>query len=170
MNLEESLLKEHSRAMADKVSNWVGTDPGRFSSLVNVFLRGPYRLTQRSAWPLSIAVERHPELVKPHLGKLVRKLSGPGLSDAVKRNTVRLLQYVDIPKRLHGEIVQICFGYLADRKQAIAVRTFALTVLERVAKANPGLERELKLVIEHQLPNASPAFRNRAAKVLKALS
>ncbi len=67
MNLVETIKKEHSSAQRDKIVNYVGSNPKRFAELVEVYLKGPYRITQRSAWPLSYCIHPHPELIKPHL-------------------------------------------------------------------------------------------------------
>jgi hypothetical protein len=88
----------------------------------------------------------------------------------VKRNTVRLLQYIEIPKKFHGRVADVCFQYLASNEEPIAVRVFSMTVLERIVKENPELKRELQIIIEDHLPFASAGYLSRARKVLKNLS
>jgi hypothetical protein len=170
MDLEKEILKEHSKRQAQKIVKYVGDNPVRFKNLVTIFLAGPYRITQRAAWPLAICVEQHPSLAAPHLPSLLKHLSKPGIHDAVKRNTIRLLQHIEIPKRLHGKIAELCFGYLTNNEENIAVRVFSMTVLETIAKENHELKRELRMIIEDHLPFASPAYLSRARKVLKNLS
>lgn len=169
MDLTKELLKGHSKAQTEKIAKFIGGNPSRFTNLVHVFLAGPYRVTQRAAWPLSICVERNPALVKPHLSALLKHLNKRGIHDAVKRNTVRLLQHIDIPKRSHGKIADLCFRYLTDTNENIAVRVFSMTVLDRIASENPELQRELRMIIEDHLPFASPAYLSRARKILKRL-
>lgn len=169
MDLTKTLLKEHSKAQMTKIVDYVGKNDTRFKVLVEVYLAGPYRVTQRSAWPLSYCVERHPGLVKPHLKRLLDFLDKPGIHNAVKRNTLRLLQYVDLPKRLHGRVADLCFQYLQSKGEPVAVKAFSLTVLQRIVEVEPELGAELKIIIEDQLPYASPAFRSRAMKVLKVI-
>ncbi|MBX2966744.1 MAG: hypothetical protein KF845_11390 [Cyclobacteriaceae bacterium] len=169
MNLEKEILKEHSKAQTLRIVRYIGHDAERFAELVSLFLKGPYRLTQRSAWPLSICVEHYPELVKPHLKKLIKNLRQPSLHNAVKRNTMRLLQFVNIPKGLHGEVVSLCFDYLQDNKEAIAVRAFSMTVLANIVQTNPELKRELALVLEDIMPYGSAGLISRARKTLKQI-
>lgn len=166
MNIVREVLRSHSKAMRDRVVTYVGNSPRRFEELVNAFLKGPYRVTQRSAWPLSYCVEKHPNLIKPHLKRIIRNLESPGLHVAVKRNTIRLLQFIEIPKSSQGAAVGICFKFLSDPKEPIAVRVFSMTVLANIARKRPDIGRELKLIIEDQLPYASAAFASRARKVL----
>ena len=134
------------------------------------FLKGPYRVTKRAAWPLSYSVERHPDLIKPHLRPIIKNLKTPGLPDSVKRNTLRFLQFIDVPASLHGTVLNACYGFLANKKEPIAVRVFAMSVLGNIAKAHPELRKELRIIIKDQLPYATPGFASRARKVMKFLT
>ncbi len=169
MNLVKVILKEHSKSQTDKISRYVGGSPKRFAELVAVFLAGPYRVTQRASWPLSYCVEHNPNLVKPHLKKIISYLHKQDEHDAVKRNIVRLLQYITIPKSLQGRTIDLCFHFLNSAKEPIAVRVFAMTVLANLAKENPDLKNEIILIIEDQLPFGSAGFISRGKKVLKEL-
>lgn len=167
MQLQEELLKVHSRAQTMRIVKWVGSHQKRFDELVRLFLHGESRTVQRAAWPLSYCVEQHPALVKKHLKKIVSNLRKPGIHVAVKRNTVRFLQQINIPAALEGEVMDSCFGFVTDPTEAIAVKAFSLTVLGNLAKKYPDIIPELKLVIEEEMPRATAAFRVRAREVLK---
>jgi hypothetical protein len=169
MNLIGLVLKGHSRAIKDQIVRYVGGDPHRFSELVSVFLAGPYRVTQRASWPLSYCVEKHPELIKPHLKAIINNLKTPGIHDSVKRNTIRLLQFIDIPKSQQGVAANICFDFLSNPKEPIAVRVFSMTVLSNIARDQTALRNEVRIVIEDQMPYASAAFRSRGRKVIEEL-
>lgn len=169
MNLVETIEKEHSSSQRDKVVRYVGNNPKRFEELVTVFLNGPYRITQRSAWPLSYCIENHPELIKPHLKRIMQFAKKPGVHDSVKRNTVRLLQFIDVPKSAQGLVADLCFTFLQDTKEPVAVRVFAMTALVNLSKTLPELKNELIPIIEDQMPYGSPAFISRGHKALKEL-
>lgn len=170
MDLAKQLLKEQSKANCRLIVNYVGTNKNRFKKLVSVYLAGPYRLTQRAAWPISYCVEEHPDLIKPHLKKIIDFVSEPGAHVAAKRNTIRLLQFIDIPKKLQGKVAEICFQFLADKKETVAVQVFSMSVLANLAKGEPAMANEIKILIEDLLPYATAGFRSRANKVLKELS
>ncbi len=169
MNLESEIMREHSRRQASKIAEWVGSDSARFEALMKVFLNGERRVTQRAAWSVSICAERHPALAVPWLKEMIRKMQQEGVHDAVIRNGLRIMQFVDIPRRLQGSVADICFGYLASPDAPIAARAFSMTVLERIAAKEPELKRELKLVIEQLLPYSGPGIRARARKILKKM-
>jgi hypothetical protein len=170
MDLRTEILKEHSKAQAHKIADYVGSNAKRFEALIEVYLAGPYRVTQRAAWPLSLCVESHPSLIGPHLKKVLDYLKKPGIHNAVKRNTMRLLQFITVPKRNHDQVVNLCFDYLQRKQEPVAVKAFAMTVLGKIIEDKPELQRELKIILEDQLPFASPAFRVRAVKILREFS
>jgi hypothetical protein len=93
----------------------------------------------------------------------------PGIHNAVKRNTMRLLQFAKIPKAYSGQVVEKCFHYLLDKKEAVAVKVFSMTVLSHIVRNEPELKHELRIIIEDYLPYATPGFISRARKVLKEI-
>lgn len=110
-----------------------------------------------------------PGRLRAHWGRLIKAISRADASTAIKRNTLRLMQFVPIPPRYQGAIIDICFSLLSSRSETIAVKVFAMTVAEIVTGDMPELRRELKIMLEDQAVFAGPAFRSRSAKVLKAL-
>ena len=169
MDIKKELLKEHSKRQTTKIVNYIGNSPARFKALVRSFLDGPYRVTQRAAWPLSYCVREHPNLIKPHLKNILKMLDKKDAHVAVKRNIMRLLQDIEIPKQFYGALTDKCFT-LMDPKETIAVRVFSMTVLADIAKQEPDLKKELRIVIEDQLPYGSAGFLSRAKKVLKEIN
>jgi hypothetical protein len=121
-------------------------------------------------------VINHPQLIQKHFTKLIKNLSAdqaglhtPNLHDSVKRNTVRLLEHISIPEKLHGEVMNICFGYISDPQEKVAVKAFSLTVLQNLCRQYPEIRQELKTIIEDRWDYESVAFRSRAKKILKEL-
>ena len=159
MNLREEILKEHSKAQCTKIVQWVGDSQQRFDELFQLFLHDEYRVVQRAAWPVSYCVIAHPHLIKKNFAKLIKSLQQPNLHDAVKRNTVRLFQDIDIPKKYQGAVMDICFGYVASVNEAVAVKAFSLTILGKLAKQYPEIIPEIKLLMEDQLPHQTAAFK-----------
>src|SRR4051812_42542277 len=133
MDLRSEILKEHSRAQSEKIAKWVGRDEKRFAEFMQLFLAGEYRVTQRAAWILSVVAEKHYQMAAPYLERMVKRMNEPGVHVAVKRNVVRILQFIEIPEALHSEVMNTCFELLADPKETIAVRAFSMTVLGNLA-------------------------------------
>ncbi len=169
MNLEYEILREHSRRQALKIARWVGNDKKRFKQLMEAFLCGDYRSTQRSAWIISICAERNPGLIVPWLKPMIRRMQDSGIHDAVRRNVLRILKFVEIPRSMQGIVATLCFDYLSSIDAPIAVKSFSLTVLGRMAEKEPDLRRELGLIVQQMLPYSGPALRSSGKKILKML-
>ncbi|OSZ79727.1 hypothetical protein CAP36_00220 [Chitinophagaceae bacterium IBVUCB2] len=167
MNLRETILAEHSKANCVKIVNWVGHNQQRFNQLFELFLNDEPLIVQRAGWPLSYAVEAHPSFIEKHFSRLLKNLHKPKLHNAVKRNTLRLLQVVSIPEEFHGEVMNTCFNYIISPDEKPAIKAFSLAVLQQLAKQYPDILPEIKSIIEDKWDNESAAFRSRARKILK---
>jgi hypothetical protein len=166
VNLEKELMKKQTLTQCNRIVKYIGDDETVFSELVGLFFKGNYRLTQHAAWPMSYCIRKYPLLAKPYLKKFVDHLSDLHSHPAAKRNIVRLLQFVEIPKRLHGRLMDICFRFINASGEATAVKAFSLRILENLGEIYPEILPELKTVIESRWASESAAFRNRAKKIL----
>lgn len=170
MKLRQEILQEHSKAQCDKIVQWVGNSQQRFNELFSLFINDEYRVVQRAAWPVSYCVIAHPEFMNANFGKLLKNLHKPNLHDSVKRNSIRLLQHINIPEKHQGDVMNICFKYLESPAEAVAIKAFSLTVLSNLAKRYPEIIPEVKILIEDQLPHQTAAFKVRAKAFLKAVN
>lgn len=179
--LETQVLAEHSKAQTMRLVRWVGHDMERLEILMELFLNDPpsqplpkgrgyqYIFTQRSSWAIRYIGEKAPEIMMPWLPKMVSQLRQPNLHDAIKRNTLTVLEPLDFPESLDDELADLCFGYLANPHEAIAIRCASMTVLEKICRRIPELKSELRLLLEEHLDQESPGFKSRAKKILKLL-
>jgi hypothetical protein len=166
MNLEKELLKKQTLTQCNRIITWVGDDASRYKTLVTVFFRGDYRLTQHAAWPMSYCVRLFPALAGPYFKKWIDHLSDMDAPVASKRNIIRLLQFTEVPKKYQGKLMDICFRFINDPEEAIAVKAFSLTVLGNLSRLYPEILPEIKSIIETRWEFETPAFRSRAKKIL----
>ena len=136
---------------------------------MKLFLQGESRITQRAAWPLSYCVRYHPELIGPYFTRLLDNLARQDIHVAVIRNTVRLLQDVNIPKKYHGRVMGVCFDFVQAPETPIAVKAFSLSILGKLSTDYPEIRGELRLIIDDQWEHATPAFRSRARKIRQSM-
>lgn len=166
MDIQAALLQVHSKEQAERICKYVGEDAERFAKLMGHMMGPVYRLSQRAAWPVSFCIERHPELIKPYWNRLAKQLERDDAHVAVRRNVVRMLQFVAIPKRYEGRIFEACYRQLADVSQPVAVRVFSMTVAAKIARTEPALMAELKAAALEHPEAATAGFRSRMRKVL----
>ncbi|MBI5857371.1 MAG: hypothetical protein HZB42_06945 [Sphingobacteriales bacterium] len=134
--------------------------------MLKLFLYDEALVVQRAGWPLSYIAIACPQLIQMHFGKLISNLRKPDLHDAVKRNTLRLLQDVSIPEKFHGEIMNVCFDYIISPAEKPAVKAFSLTILQHLSRQYPDIRQELKTIIEDRWDFETAAFKSRARKIL----
>ncbi|WP_160711022.1 hypothetical protein [Chitinophaga solisilvae] len=170
MDIRNAILKEHSKTQAQQIARWIGRDARKFAELIDLFLHDEYRVVQRSAWIISMVAEKYPALLAPHLTTMVTRMEDPALPSAVKRNVLRVLQFIQVPEELHGPVMNACFSYLEDPKEMIAIKAFSMTVLANLAKEYPEIKNEIRILLEDLLEHEpSPGIRSRAKKVMKEI-
>lgn len=168
MNIKDELISVHSKENALKIARYIGQDAHKFTTLMDLFLNGEYRIVQRAAWVVSKCTDQYPELLPPFLEEMILNLQ-KDVSVAVKRNTMRALQNVEVPEELMGPLAEVCFAYLESSEEPVAVKVFAMTNLFNITKKEPDLKNELRIILETQLPYGSAGFKSRAKKILKEL-
>ena len=91
------------------------------------------------------------------------------MHNAVPRNILRILQFVDIPRPLQGIVTNICFDFLISKEIPVAIKAFSMTVLANIAQKEPDLKNEIISTIQIMLPYGSAGIQSRGRKVLKQL-
>lgn len=171
MDLKQQILKDHSKENTRRIVEWIEDKDTRIESIINLFLSDEYRITQRASWVVSTLAEKNPLIIEKYLPKIIPQLTNPRAHIAVRRNTIRLLQFVEIPENLKGFVLDACFSFLENPKEGNVVQVFAMSVIEKFTADFPEIIPEFKLIIERHLENgASPAFNSRAKKTLKRLA
>jgi hypothetical protein len=171
LDIENEINREFSKAQVTKIANYIGADEERFAILVNIFLRGQYIHTQKAGWVLSECADSYPFLIIPYFRNFIQKIQEPMASDSVKRNIVRVWQYIDIPDEYIDDIYGICFSFI-NSNEAIAIRVFSMTVCYHIARKIPELKQELRLIVEDVLmknQDGSAAILSRGKKILTDL-
>jgi hypothetical protein len=170
MNIREELRKEHTKANALKIARYACLSKKNFKELMSCFLDEEYRLAQRAAWSVSWAAQKKPQMITPYIKDLVAQLQRKEVHDAVIRNSVRVLEQIEIPEIYHGEVMNACFGFIEKPTTPIAIKAFSLTILHRLSAYYPEIKHELKLIIEDRWDTETAAFKSRGKKILKTLS
>jgi len=168
MNLEKEILQANFREQAVALAQHIISDKNLFAELMKLYFSHEPRICQRAAWIVSHCAEHDNSLLVPYIKPMIKNLY-KNVGDATKRNTVRVLRFLDIPEELWGEIIEICFRYLKGN-EAIAIKVFSMTILYNLSHEIPEIIPELKISIEDQLPYGSPGFKSRGNKILAKLA
>jgi len=169
MIIRDEILKEHSKENALRIATYACSSKKNFKELMKCFLDKEYRIAQRAAWSVSWAARKKPEMIQPYIKVLVEQLQRKDVHHAVIRNSIRVLEDMEIPEAFHGEVMNTCFNFIEDPSTPIAIKSFSLTALFNLSKHYPEIKHELRLIIEERWDTETAAFRARGKKILKAL-
>ena len=171
MNIREALLKDkiHKKEQALIITSYACASDKNFEELMNCFLSNEYRLAQRAAWSVSWAAQKYPDLITPYIKDLIAQLPRKDVHNAVIRNSVRILQKINVPEDIHGELINSCFSFIESNETPVAIKAFSLTTLFNLLKIYPDIGNELKLLIDERWNHETIAFKQRAKPILQYL-
>lgn len=136
--------------------------------LMKYALNSNHLLSSRSLWVLGHMSDIDNSVIPPFYSKLILNLKNKNLHNGVKRNTLRLFQDYSVPKKHETFMLDKCYEYITNPKEAIAVRAFAITVVFNISKQFPELLNELKLVLEEiNKPEEGPGIKSKVKNTLK---
>ena len=170
-NILEGLQTEHSKAMTNKIVNYIGADVERMAQLMACFFGKDVRVSQRAAMSVCWVADKYPKLIEPYLEKMLILSRQSNVHNALQRNTMRILREMpEIPASVIGLTADTAFSFLETPSTPVAIRAFSMRVLYKISQKEPDLKNELKLIIETFLPHETlPAFTSTAKDVLKKL-
>ena len=169
MHVREELLREHSKKQAVYIAGFAGASAKNFKQLMQCYLHDVYRVSQRAAWSVCIVAMDKPALIKPYLPTLVGLLSRKDVYPSVIRNATRILEILEVPVELHGQLMNDCFLLIEDPTTPAAIKAFSLTILFRLSKIYPEIQAELLLIIQERWDTETPAFHSRGRKIIQQL-
>lgn len=171
MNIKETLLEDkvYSKVTIMAVAKYACSSAKKFKELMQCFLADDYRLAQRAAWCVGWTAKMKPSMTTPHIKILVQQLERTDVHVAVIRNSVRVLESIDIPEAYHGDVMNACFKFIESPAIPVAIKAFSLTTLFNLSKIYPEIKPELKLIIEERIDHETAAFKSRGKKILKAM-
>lgn len=169
MDFEKKLALAHSKLFTDQIAEEIHAHPERIDKLIQIFENGTLQMKQRSAWVVSVIAEKDPNLLTKYLKIFTDLLEKPNKHDAINRGICRSLQFMDIPEKYEGRLLDLLFKLMNSNQEPIAVKVFAMQVIYNISKKYPDIIPELKASIEAQLPNGSPGIKSKGRKILKQI-
>lgn len=168
MELEELLNLEPSRHNIDQVISIVKKNPSLFDILWKIYLQDKNPVSRRAAWAIDLLNEKGYVLSDDHISELMGIL--PSLKhDGMKRHSLRILESRPVSEEYIGRLADVCFNWLQEPASAVAVKMYSIKILTNIAEKEPAICRELIDIIEIQLDESTPGFRNIGLKTIKKL-
>ncbi len=166
MKIKEELLAEIRVFKAPELAKQI-LKSHQITELIKLALEKDPLLSSRAMWVLSHCSDIDPSCVKPYYSTFILNLKNKPLHDGVIRGTLRLFQEQDVPTKHQSFMIDKCYEYVKNPSEAIAIRSFAITVIYQISKPYPELLHELKLLLTHLSTNdSSPGMKSKLKKTL----
>jgi hypothetical protein len=134
--------------------------------MIHSLLNGDDNTQYFCSWIISDLSEIKPELLSPFIFEIITKANS-SQHLGVKRNLFKAIQFIEKSDSVKEELGIICLICLQNPKETIAVKSYSITILEGLIVDFPEFLDEINFELEKQLPNATPAFANRAHRFKK---
>jgi hypothetical protein len=143
---------------------------GLEKGLAELALDRDQTVSSRALWVLGYCDEMEPQRIKPFHARLIPNLKHKNLHPGVIRNTLRFFQEHPVPKKYESFMLDLCYAFLKNPSEAIAVRAFSVTVIFNISKPYPELLQELLMVLnELSVHEDGAAMRARIKNTIKAI-
>lgn len=170
MNIRLELEQELSEIQIIKITEYACSTPTRFRKLMDCFFDPYHRMVLAASWILTKALELHEEMLAPYIPNLVEQITDPKNAKHLIRNSLRILERIQIPEPFHGVIMNTCFEFIQNPKTEIAIKAYSLTIIYQLSLVYPEIQEELKCIIEEQWDHETPAFKSRGRKILAQIN
>ena len=144
LDIAKDLLPESSRALADKMAVITLEKPKLKEAFLNVAFSDEYPWNMRASNVLEKADNLQKGFLYDHLSFIVNNI--PNVThDGTKRCLMKALIRYDLcaDEEICGKCAEFCFNFLTSGTEAIAVKYYALLILEQIIRVYPELKHEL---------------------------
>jgi hypothetical protein len=166
----EKLLYDASKQAIVNCSIIIEGNSELFEEMLEISLSQTPKISCRATRVICELLIKDDSVAIPYFKKILQVL--PDVKDeSLVFNLLRIFVLSPLPKDEDdlGWLAKICFDWLDTNVQRIAIKAYALDILERVACIYPEIIPELSAIIKSQMPHLSPGFQSRGKRVLKNL-
>jgi hypothetical protein len=166
--LYRSALYDSHRHTAEMMVVAVGGDPENFHVLYELAFSEKYPMNMRCANVCRHCCEHIPELIFPYLDELPEKIQ-QNTTDGVKRSFLKIYASNLHEKYFRNldKLTGLCFQYISDVKQALAVRAYCMDIAYKICRLEPDLMNELLSMAYFELESPYAAMQSKALSIIK---
>lgn len=161
-------MVETSKKNTDFIAKHIGEDPEYFKELINLIFSERDPIPMRASWVIEKISSTNPDLLKPYLQKIIKHMTGfthPG----TKRNLLKCVSLNEIPEGTEGVLYDMCYNFVISRFEPPAVKVHSMQIMFNIARKEPDLKRELRLIIEELSNDNSAAIKSRCRHLIAEL-
>jgi len=173
---DEGLQNMVNNMMSMKEAEWVAIsaieNPAIFKKLLEYSFSTDKKLAFRASWTLCKVCDKYPEMIFPHLSRLVESLNKLD-NESVQRSFLRIISLTDITRlsiKQHGVVAEHCFSALKSGISAIAVKAYSMEILYNLVLIYPELLNEFSATLNMIQGEGSAGITARGKIIMKKLS
>jgi 8-oxo-dGTP diphosphatase len=174
--VDKDLQKMINSLMSMQEAEWIaasaGENPVLFRKLLDYSYSSDKKLAFRASWTLSKVCDKYPDLIYPHLEKIIEKINNID-NESTQRSFLRILSMTEMRKisqRHQGMLADHCFKALNSGFSAIAIKAYSMEIIYRLALIYPELAHELAASINMLQGEGSAGVIARGRIILKKLA
>lgn len=171
MNFRDQLLAEPSKRNTEYIAAVVGQDKKLFKQLMELIYTNEPWVSGRAAWVVETIWLKYPQFIDPYIDQMIDFLPKAKYNNQCRHFTKILstLNLYELDDEHLGILIDCCFTWLKDPKYPTAVKMFSMQILQNFVRLEPDIATELIAIIENQMEDATPGFKNRRRKTLLEL-
>ncbi|MDX1685102.1 MAG: hypothetical protein R3275_07685 [Saprospiraceae bacterium] len=166
--LTRLLLREHSKANSMEVVQLLESGKASLRDLIQLFSSNDKLIAQRASTTVNHYFSRHTDEITSCMDIFLEAMDR-SIHPSIRRNVMRLLQFVDIPEQYRAPILNRAYEYLLNPKTPIAVQVFSLQVIANISQNHQDLKAELLSALDI-IEQPSCALEARVKRVIKQLN
>lgn len=172
MEMVSILLNNRSKTEIQKMIDSIILHPEKIHELMSILMDAKLLdIHYRAAWVLGYLAPLGNDAFENYFDFLLQTLEKENIHPTVTRSITRLFQYLEIPEKHQGQLINISFHILTSEKQELAQRANSMTILYNYSKKYPDIQLELRYVIQEILKYKKDAsIQSRGKKILKQLN
>ena len=176
------LLKKTSalRSARETAARYIGDDPLKYRQLLECATDADPDISKKACWILELVIFNAPDLFNRYPDYLFSILKHPLHPSGLRPVSKIIAFWCDLqfsgkqnsaPGFTAAEselLTEYCFGWLLS-ELPVAIKVHSMEALYQLGKRHPWIHHELKAHLVQMYPEAQPAFRARARKLLKIM-
>lgn len=173
---EEELQAMVSNMMGIREAEWIAESAIANGEILGKLLDYSFsddkKLAFRASWTLSKVHDKIPEVVVPHLTRLIESLDNID-NESVQRSFLRIVSLSDlnlVSARNQGILADHCFRMMKSGSSAIAIKAYSMEIIYKLTKIYPELANELSATVNILDGEVPAGVLARARIILKKLA
>jgi len=171
MNFREQLLAGPSKKNTEYIASVVNKNKVLFNELMELIYSNEPYVSGRAAWVVETIWLKYPYIIDSYINQIILFLPKAKYNNQ-RRHFTKILSTINLnhlDEKHLGILIDCCFTWLEAPQYPTCVKIFSMQILLNVVQLEPVFASEMIAIIENQMEDPTPGFKNRGIKTLQEL-